>query len=70
MYSIAILTIFWLRYNRIKIIEKCGNGIVEVFFVDTGDFFNIKLHLLLIIHPDLITYLPFQVNINIVVKFK
>ncbi|XP_060837177.1 putative ATP-dependent RNA helicase TDRD12 isoform X2 [Rhopalosiphum padi] len=47
-------------YNRIKIIEKCGNGIVEVFFVDTGDFFNIKLHLLLIIHPDLITYLPFQ----------
>ncbi|XP_025202131.1 putative ATP-dependent RNA helicase TDRD12 [Melanaphis sacchari] len=47
-------------YNRVKIIEKHVNGIVEVFFVDKAEFFNIKLHLLFTIHPDLITYLPFQ----------
>ncbi|CAI6365293.1 unnamed protein product [Macrosiphum euphorbiae] len=48
------------KYNRVKIIEKFDNGDVEVLFVDTGEFIYIKFHLLLTIHPDLITYLPFQ----------
>ncbi|XP_060864055.1 putative ATP-dependent RNA helicase TDRD12 isoform X2 [Metopolophium dirhodum] len=51
---------FTNKYNRVKIIEKSGSGDVEVLFVDKAEFFYIKLHLLLTIHPDLITYLPFQ----------
>lgn len=60
----------WHRYNRVKIIEKSSNGYVEVLFVDKAEFLDIKLHLLLTIHPDLITYLPFQVNINNLVKYR
>ncbi|XP_015363727.1 PREDICTED: putative ATP-dependent RNA helicase TDRD12 [Diuraphis noxia] len=48
------------KFNRVKIIEKSGNGFVEVLFVDKAEFLNIKIHFLLTIHPDLITYLPFQ----------
>lgn len=48
------------KYSRVKIIEKSGSGVVEVLFVDKAEFLNVKLHLLLTIHPDLITYLPFQ----------
>lgn len=47
-------------FSRVKIIENFGDGTVEVFFVDKAEFLNIQLHLLLTIHPDLITYLPFQ----------
>lgn len=64
--TVTYLNNLLYRYRRIKITKILNDKIIEVFFVDFGEFQDIEHNSLFEIHPDLIIQLPFQVCILII----